>query len=101
MYRSKEENSAWKSIKGAFTKHQKDTVEQVKRKSMLLETAEGQQRPDMTGADAWLLQAVAFADGIIAEGEGDLADKGEFADVEFKVSFHSVGPLSRPKDVGR
>lgn len=43
--------------------------------------------PDMSGAESWLVQAVSFADGVIEAGEGELADMGEFADVEFKVDM--------------
>ena len=81
--RNKEENSAWKSIKTTFTKHQKVTVEEVKRKSASQSSKES--KPDMMDAEPWLIQAVALADALIEEGEGELADKGEFADVEFKV----------------
>ena len=84
MSRSKDENSAWKSIKMAFTRHQKSTVEEVKRKAASLEA--GAPQPGMDAAEPWLLDALAFADGLIEEGEGELADKGEFGDVGFKVS---------------
>ena len=39
----------------------------------------------MTNA-GWMTDALQIAEGIIAEGEGDLTKMGEFEDVEFKVS---------------
>lgn len=37
-----------------------------------------------------MADALAVADRVIAEGEGDLSAMGEFADVEFKVSVIHV-----------
>jgi kinetochore protein Mis13/DSN1 len=46
--------------------------------------------PDMTNA-GWMTDALQIADGILAEGEGDLTKMGEFEDVEFKVSIAGDG----------
>lgn len=41
----------------------------------------------MSTAHEWMQQAFELADGIIAEGDGDLSNMGEFADVEYKVGL--------------
>ena len=48
--------------------------------------------PDLTRGEPWMREALAVADQVIAEGDGDLSAMGEFADVEYKVcrvSFHA------------
>jgi hypothetical protein len=71
---------------------QNDTVDRCSKKRAINNTTE----PDMRHAENWMKDALALADSVIAEGDGDLTATGEFADVEFKVS-HSG--LSRERDL--
>lgn len=43
--------------------------------------------PDMSVAPPWMREALKLANDLIAQGAGELMDKGEFADVEYKVSL--------------
>ena len=83
MFRSKAEKSAWTAIKQRFNRHHIETVEACQKRQAANATSD---KPDMSGADEWVVGALALADGLIKEGAGELAGMGEFADVEYKVS---------------
>ncbi|ORY35684.1 Mis12-Mtw1 protein family-domain-containing protein [Naematelia encephala] len=78
--RCKEEENQWTGLINRANRKQADTIEMLNNKKA--RDAE----PNQDGLEhEWMREAFELADGIVAEGEGDLVGMGEFADVEFKV----------------
>jgi hypothetical protein len=77
--RSKEENNQWARLVNHTNTRLHATINRMKEKKAKDEL------PDVTGT-GWMEDALKLADGILAEGDGDLTKMGEFEDVEFKVS---------------
>ena len=76
--RCKDEDRQWAKIINRTNQKFHQAIDDTKAKRN--KNAE----PDLRDA-GWMTDALKVADGIIAEGEGDLTKMGEFEDVEFKV----------------
>lgn len=96
QHRCKEENNQWTSLIGRANRKQVDVVDRITRKRA------ANAEPDTSRAEQWMKDALGLAQGILAEGEGDLSAMGEFADVEYKVSLqHSPRLRMEAKGSGR
>ncbi|ORX38323.1 Mis12-Mtw1 protein family-domain-containing protein [Kockovaella imperatae] len=80
IQRCKTEIHLWDRLhKSAHNKAQRDHAELREKRIADVE-------PDVyTAEDEWMRDAIKMADRMIREGDGDLRNRGEFADVEFKV----------------
>ena len=81
IFRCKEENYQWSIVTTRSNRKQAETVERTQAKQR------ANAEPSLSPADGWMVQALDMAEGVIAQGQGDLSAMGEFADVEFKVSI--------------
>ena len=80
--RCKDENNKWSKLINTTNHRLQETVEMTNAKRNERDSDKG---PEMPSA-GWMTDALEIADGILAEGEGDLTKMGEFEDVEYKVS---------------
>ncbi|WVF67485.1 hypothetical protein IAT40_002241 [Kwoniella sp. CBS 6097] len=75
----KEEGAHWNALIKSTNAKQDSTIHRLRQKKAVDSV------PDMSKADDWVKETMRFAEGVIAQGEGDLSEVGEFADVEYKV----------------
>lgn len=93
--RGKEQSAIWHSLVTRTNRRQAETSEKIAQKQL------ANSDPDMSVAPPWMREVLAVANDLIAQGAGELTDKGEFADVEYKVRLATLRRHRLAADSGR